>query len=351
MEREHFKWYHRAILWSHRADKMMNLFLSYALALSSLIAYLDVMGNGEIIHRVPLLFFVWLSVQGLGVELQILIVLSRLPEMAQVQEAWKRVSLLSFHVLFIVLLACISIIIGAIFTQHGDTEGTIVQAERALGVSAIPFVYARASMATFLLILMGIDRMMEQWRLSSRQEQQFTPQRTERVEQPVQEYEQLIRGLVPILLQTLPPLLEQHSITERAEDEEHASRLEHQVQGAELAQELRGTDLAGGREPGWELAMQGAVPSNVGESCGELLQETSRKQESEATLRAIVEDPGQKLTLIQHQVMETVDEKLRRTFYAMQAENQKVTGDTLSRRAGIRKATTLQWLKAQEEIV
>jgi len=209
MKREPLNFYQRAIEWSHTADKVVNLVLSYALALSSLIAYLDVLGNGSIIDRFPPLFYVWLGIQGLGVELQILIVLSRLPELMHVQGTWKRACILGFNIMFILLLAYISIIIGAIFTQHGDAHGSIQQAMHKLGVNAIAFVYQRAAMATFLLILMGIDRMMERWRITQHEQYINGLSAHQGTEIISVSYEQLVHVLVPLVAETIRATLQE----------------------------------------------------------------------------------------------------------------------------------------------
>jgi len=302
MKREPLNFYQHAVEWSHTADKVVNLVLSYALALSSLIAYLDVLGNGSIIDRFPPLFYVWLGIQGLGVELQILIVLSRLPELMHVQGAWKRACILGFNIMFILLLAYISIIIGAIFTQHGDAHGSIQQAMLRLGVNAIAFVYQRAAMATFLLILMGIDRMMERWRIT--QHEQYLDNLS--VHQGIEvvssvSYEQLVQALVPLVAETIRTTLhEQGQRRETQVTEEKAFPPFPLPQAPEPTEERAGTD---------------------------------HKQER---------------NLEQHSTSHTgtAEERLANAYHLLQEEQRKVTGDNLSRRAGVRKSTTLDWLDA-----
>ena len=304
MEREPLNFYRKAIQWSHAADKVVNLVLSYALALSSLIAYLDVLGNGGIIDRFPPLFYVWLGVQGLGVELQILIVLSRLPELLQVQGTWKRACILGFNIVFILLLAYISIIIGAIFTQHGDTHGSIQQAMRALGVNAIAFVYQRAAMATFLLILMGIDRMMERWRITQHEQYLADLSAHTRVEVASINYEQLAHALNPHITKLIHAAVQdQASRVETQVTDETASPPLPLPQQAEPAEEQAGTDQGQKRN-------------------SEQFSESSRG---------------------------TVEERLATTYRLMQDEHKKVTDDIFSRRAGVRKETALHWLKSLEE--
>ncbi len=302
MKREPLNFYQHAVEWSHTADKVVNLVLSYALALSSLIAYLDVLGNGSIIDRFPPLFYVWLGIQGLGVELQILIVLSRLPELMHVQGAWKRACILGFNIMFILLLAYISIIIGAIFTQHGDAHGSIQQAMLRLGVNAIAFVYQRAAMATFLLILMGIDRMMERWRIT--QHEQYLDNLS--VHQGIEvvssvSYEQLVQALVPLVAETIRTTLQ-----------EQGQRVETQVT-EEIA--LPPFPLPQGPEP---------TEKRAG---------TDHKQE-----RNLEQHPKSHTG--------TAEERLANAYHLLQEEQRKVTGDSLSRRAGVRKSTTLDWLNA-----
>lgn len=48
-------------------------------------------------------------------------------------------------------------------------------------------------------------------------------------------------------------------------------------------------------------------------------------------------------------VLPTTDEKLSAAFRATQAEGSKITREALSRRAGVRKQTTLEWLRKRQE--
>jgi hypothetical protein len=305
MEREPLNFYRKAIQWSHTADKVVNLVLSYALALSSLIAYLDVLGNGGIIDRFPPLFYVWLGVQGLGVELQILIVLSRLPELLQVQGTWKRVCILGFNIVFILLLAYISIIIGAIFTQHGDAHGSIQQAMLKLGVDSILFVYQRAAMATFLLILMGIDRMMERWRITQHELYLNEHSTSQSVEVVSLNDERLTQVLVPLVIEIV-----------RATLQEQGQKAETQVTEEKVFPPL---PISQGTEPSEEQAGTAHNQERNPEPCFEFS-------------------------------MGTAEERLVNAYHRMQEDQRKITGDSLSRRAGVRRSTTLDWLNSHMAI-
>lgn len=158
--------YEKAIEWTHRADKIINLVLGYLLAIASVLGFMDVLSNGEVLGHVPFLFYVWLLIMGLGVDFQILLVIGRVPDLARmVGHPVGKWVLVIFNIIFLSFLAYVSIIIGAVFTQHRDVPGTIVQAMQVLNINSTSFVYERAALATFLLILMAIDRTMERWRM------------------------------------------------------------------------------------------------------------------------------------------------------------------------------------------
>lgn len=158
--------YERAIEWTHRADKIINLVLGYLLAIASVLGFMDVLSNGEVLGHVPFLFYVWLLIMGLGVDFQILLVIGRVPDLARmVGHPVGKWILVSFNIVFLSFLAYVSIIIGAVFTQHRDVPGTIAQAMSVLNINSTSFVYERAALATFLLILMAVDRTMERWRM------------------------------------------------------------------------------------------------------------------------------------------------------------------------------------------
>lgn len=177
--------YERAIEWTHRADKIINLFLGYALAIASVLGFMDVLSNGEVLGSLPWAFYAWLLIMGLGVDFQILLVIGRVPDLARMvgHPVGKRV-LVIFNILFLAFLAYVSIIIGAVFTQHRDVlHSTISQSMALLGINSTSFVYERAALATFLLILMAVDRTMERWRMqiaaSKRQHQRGKQQAQE----------------------------------------------------------------------------------------------------------------------------------------------------------------------------
>src|SRR6266404_2253123 len=62
--------YEKAIEWTHRADKIINLVLGYLLAIASVLGFMDVLSNGEVLSTVPWMFYGWLAVMGLGVDFQ-----------------------------------------------------------------------------------------------------------------------------------------------------------------------------------------------------------------------------------------------------------------------------------------
>ncbi|GHO46821.1 hypothetical protein [Ktedonospora formicarum] len=158
--------YERAIEWTHRADKIINLVLGYLLAVASVLGFMDVLSNGEVLGHVPFLFYIWLLIMGLGVDFQILLVIGRVPDLARmVGHPVGKWILVIFNIAFLAFLAYVSIVIGAVFTQHRDVPGTITQAMGVLGINSTSFVYERATLATFLLILMAVDRTMERWRM------------------------------------------------------------------------------------------------------------------------------------------------------------------------------------------
>ncbi|HLG77351.1 MAG TPA: hypothetical protein VKX46_13130 [Ktedonobacteraceae bacterium] len=176
------RFYERAIEWTHRADKVINLVLGYLLAVASVLGFMDVLSNGEVLSNVPYLFYVWLAIMGLGVDFQILLVVGRIPDLAQmVSSRWAKIVFFVFNIAFLLFLCYMSIIIGAVFTQHRDVptmlvtnpqthasivqSSTIASAMAALGINTIHFVYERAALATLLLVLMAVDRTMERWRM------------------------------------------------------------------------------------------------------------------------------------------------------------------------------------------
>src|SRR5579859_2832805 len=158
--------YEQAIERTHRADKVINLVLGYLLAVASVLGFMDVLSNGEVLGTVPYLFYVWLAIMGLGVDFQILLVIGRIPDLVQTIPNWRlRLVFLAFNIVFLAFLCYMSVVIAAVFTQHRDVPGTIAQAMQTLGIDSTSFVYERATLATLLLVLMAIDRTMERWRM------------------------------------------------------------------------------------------------------------------------------------------------------------------------------------------
>src|SRR5579859_1292799 len=165
-EKKSQNFYEQAIEWTHRADKVINLVLGYLLAIASVLGFMDVLSNGEVLGAVPYAFYVWLAIMGLGVDFQILLVIGRMPDLAKtVSNGWLRFIFFAFNIAFLAFLCYMSIIIAAVFTQHRDVPGTIAAAMSALGIDATRFVFERAALATLLLVLMAVDRTMERWRM------------------------------------------------------------------------------------------------------------------------------------------------------------------------------------------
>jgi hypothetical protein len=174
--------YERAIEWTHRADKIINLVLGYLLAIASVLGFMDVLSDGQVLGQVPYLFYVWLAIMGLGIDFQILLVIGRIPDLLRMPvAAWQKTLIFLFNVLFLIFLCVMSVMTSAIFTQHRDMPlvtmldpitqhsltraSTIGDAMASLGINSILFVYGRAALATLLLVLMAVDRTMERWRM------------------------------------------------------------------------------------------------------------------------------------------------------------------------------------------
>ncbi len=185
--------YERAIEWTHRADKIINLVLGYLLAVASVLGFMDVLSNGQVLSQVPFMFYVWLGIMGLGVDFQILLVIGRIPDLFRMPVAgWQKWLIFLFNVLFLVFLCVMSVATSAIFTQHRDMPlvmaldplthqlanrtSTINDAMDVLGINSILFVYGRAALATLLLVLMAVDRTMERWRMQIIATQQHSVQ-------------------------------------------------------------------------------------------------------------------------------------------------------------------------------
>lgn len=170
--------YGRAMEWTHRADKVISLALGYLLAIASVLGFMDVLSNGQVLSAVPWAFYVWLAIMGLGVDFQLLLVIGRFPDLVHaVESAVLRVVFILFNLAFLAFLAYMSATIAAVFTQHVDAgRGTVIDAMAALGIDAHTFVYQRAWLATLLLILMAVDRTLERWRMRQVAVQQNSPE-------------------------------------------------------------------------------------------------------------------------------------------------------------------------------
>lgn len=159
--------YGKAMEWTHRADKVINLILGYLLAIASVLGFMDVLSNGQVLSHVPQAFYVWLAIMGLGVDFQLLLVIGRFPDLLQaVESRTLKFVFILFNLAFLGFLAYMSAIIGAVFTQHVDAgTGTVTDAMTALHIDAHTFVFQRATLATLLLVLMAVDRTLERWRI------------------------------------------------------------------------------------------------------------------------------------------------------------------------------------------
>jgi hypothetical protein len=169
--------YELALEWTHRADKVINLVLGYLLAIASVLGFMDVLSNGQVLINIPWAFYVWLAIMGLGVDFQILLVVGRIPDLARNLSGFYKYVFLGFNFVFLAFLGYMSAIIAAVFTQHEDMPhmvagghtivATISQAMSVLGIDSTNFVYQRAILATLLLVLMAVDRSMERWRMQT----------------------------------------------------------------------------------------------------------------------------------------------------------------------------------------
>jgi hypothetical protein len=161
----------RLSAWTDEGDRIFNHLLGYVIAITSLVAFADVLSNGQITQYLPGVYWVWLIAQGLGVEFQVFILIRRLPTL------WKKHrGLFILNTFFIVCLCLMSIVIGSVFVQHDNAGGTIEQAMRVLGINHTAFVYARSALAIMLVVIIAIDRALEQ------QQQTCTPAITEQAD-------------------------------------------------------------------------------------------------------------------------------------------------------------------------
>ncbi len=153
--------------WTSEAESIFNHMLGYVIATTALVAFADVLGNGKITDYLPWLFWIWVTAQGLCVEFQVFILVKRLPELFRVNRG-----MFGVNIGFIVCLCAMSIVIGAVFVEHDNTGGSIDSAMSTLGINHIVFVYARAALAIFLIVLIAVDRALDQAVNSSEQSKQ-----------------------------------------------------------------------------------------------------------------------------------------------------------------------------------
>ena len=139
--------------WTNEAEAIFNHILGYVIAITALVAFADVLGNGKITDYLPWLFWIWVIAQGLCVEFQVFILIRRLPQLFRVNR-W----MFGVNIGFILCLCLMSIVIGAVFVEHDNTGGSIDSAMFTLGINHIVFVYARAALAILLIVLIATDR-------------------------------------------------------------------------------------------------------------------------------------------------------------------------------------------------
>jgi hypothetical protein len=230
--------YENAIEWAHKADKVINLVLGYLLAIASVLGFMDVLSNGEVLQYASWLFYVWLAIMGLGVDFQILLVIGRIPDLFRI-EGKKKWVIVGFNVAFLLLLGYMSVIIGAIFTQHRDMPGTVAQAMQALGINGIAFVYERAALATLLLALMAVDRTMERWRMHGVQGEQgrIVPTMVPDLDTLIERLDERYAQRMQTTIETISEILVERTI-ERVTVPQ-LPRGEHR----ELASEVPGTEI------------------------------------------------------------------------------------------------------------
>lgn len=153
--------------WTNEAESIFNHILGYVIATTALVAFADVLGNGKITDRLPFLFWIWVIAQGLCVEFQVFILVKRLPELFRVNRG-----MFGVNIFFIACLCAMSIVIGAVFVEHDNAGGSIDSAMSTLGINHIVFVYARAALAIFLIVLIAVDRALDQPVNTSEQSEQ-----------------------------------------------------------------------------------------------------------------------------------------------------------------------------------
>jgi hypothetical protein len=146
----------RLSAWTDEADRVFNHILGYVIAITSLVAFADVLSNGQITQYLPGVYWVWLIAQGLGVEFQVFILIRRLPALWRAHRG-----LFALNTVFIVCLCLMSIVIGSVFVQHDNAGGTIEQAMHVLSINHTLFVYARSALAILLVVIIAIDRALE----------------------------------------------------------------------------------------------------------------------------------------------------------------------------------------------
>jgi hypothetical protein len=314
--------YELALEWTHRADKVINLVLGYLLAIASVLGFMDVLSNGEVLSTVPFMFYIWLGIMGLGVDFQILLVIGRMPDLLGMNitrgQKW---GLAIFNIGFLVFLVFMSIIISAVFTEHRDMPisqmldaagkvlstktPTIADAMNTLKINDILFVYGRAALATLLLVLMAVDRMMERWRMQITAYAQYVSTPASTLSTPVvdtvtpvqpvpvgvqtSDMTSLIQAIQEMNLKTLEAMQEMHNQTLARSSQITVSLIEETVNRLSATLSVTGAtearQIAQGATPEQETGELDAMAS-LGTSKGV---STTYKESIEALLKS---EPG-----------------------------------------------------------
>lgn len=240
--------YENAIEWCHRADKVINLALGYLLAFASVLGFMDVLSNGEVLTHVPAAFYIWLAIMGLGVDFQLFLVIGRFPDLTRQLNGLARLVFIAFNLVFLSFLCYMSATIGAVFTQHRDVaNSTITGAMQSLHIDATYFVYERAALATLLLVLMAVDRTMERWRMQVSHDQAMvtstqSAQTVNTTAQPMLSSEDLAEQIRKVLRSELAAIAQSRqdaavqSPVQNAQNHVEITQIAHSAQQAVIAQ-------------------------------------------------------------------------------------------------------------------
>ncbi len=106
---------------------------------------------------------------------------------------------------------------------------------------------------------------------------------------------------------------------------------------------LKGNQLAEKREPGQSQKPEPVPDENPSMGTGTHPQWEPTSEDQEAGTDDSLEPERIAINI------GTADERLRSAYQAMKVEGDRITGRTLSKRAGVRKQTTLEWLQKVQE--